>query len=37
MYKTTFSPRNINMKSQIHYLNTQLHIMYINALTFVYG
>ena len=26
MYKTTSSPRNTNMKSEIHYLNTQLHI-----------
>ena len=24
---STSSPRNINMKSQIHYLNTQLHII----------
>ena len=27
MYKTTSNPRNINMKSEIHYLNTQLHII----------
>ena len=27
MYKTRSSPRNINMKSQIQYLNTQLYII----------